>query len=122
MNERSERQQSSLTRRILIGFAGWAIVLIGVVMVPYPGPGWAVVFVGLSILATEFERAAKVHRYAHGKYTLWQEWYTRQPVYIKAIFWGLTCVTAIVTVWLLNGYGTMDDWLHLGMPWVHSPL
>lgn len=110
------------TRQIVVGFIGWAVVLVGLVLVPYPGPGWVIVFIGLSILATEFERAARLHTYAHGKYDLWQLWYGRQPIYIKAIFWCLTCATAAISVWLLNGYGMVNDWLHIGYNWLQSPF
>ena len=73
------------TRKVLIGFAGWAVLLLGVVMIPYPGPGWAVVFVGLSILATEYAWASDVHQYARGKYDAWLRWMKVQPLYIRMI-------------------------------------
>jgi uncharacterized protein (TIGR02611 family) len=33
---------------------GWSIVAVGVAMLVLPGPGWAAIFLGLAILATEF--------------------------------------------------------------------
>lgn len=116
------RDKSPKVWRVLVGIVGWAVLLAGVVMVPYPGPGWLVVFIGLSILATEFVWAARLHDYAHGKYDLWQLWYGRQPIYIKAIFWCLTFATAAITVWFLNGYGMINDWFHLNLNWLRSPL
>lgn len=110
------------TRRVLIGFAGWAVLLAGLVMVPYPGPGWVTAFIGLSILATEFGWAKDLHDYGRDKYDRWQRWLSRQPVYIKAIFWTLTAITVVVTIWLLNGYGLINDWLNLGQDWVKSPF
>lgn len=109
-------------KRILIGFLGWTVLLAGIVMIPYPGPGWLVVFIGLSILAAEFAWAKRVNDYAHRKYDYWQQWLAAQPLYIKAIFWILTCITVVTTIWLLNGYGMMNDWFHLGQDWVRSPL
>lgn len=110
------------TRRVLVGFLGWVVLLLGIVMIPYPGPGWLVVFIGLSILATEFDWAKDAHDYARSKYDAWERWLAVQPGYIKAIFWCLTCLTVIVTVWLLNGYGFINDLLGLGFDWVRSPL
>ena len=110
------------TRKVLIGFAGWIVLLAGTVMIPYPGPGWVVVFIGLSILAKEFQWAQDAHDFAHDRYDHWQRWIVRQPGYIKAIFWILTAATVVVTVWLLNGYGIMNAWLHLGWNWVESPF
>ena len=110
------------TRKVLIGFAGWIVLLAGIVMIPYPGPGWVVVFIGLSILAKEFQWAQESHDYVHDKYDRWQRWLARQPGYIKAIFWILTAATVVGTIWLLNGYGIMNAWLHLGWNWVESPF
>jgi uncharacterized protein (TIGR02611 family) len=120
--EKFRSKPSSRTKRALIGLVGWAVLLLGVVMIPYPGPGWVVVFVGLSILATEFDWAKDAHDFAHGKYDEWQRWIKRQPMYIRAIFWVLTCLTVIITVWLVNGYGLMNSWLNLGWDWAQSPF
>lgn len=110
------------TRKVLVGFAGWVVLLLGVVMIPYPGPGWVVVFLGLSILATEFAWARDIHDYARGKYDAWSKWLASQPAYIKAIFWCLTALTVIITMWLLNFYGLIVDFVHLNIHWLHSPL
>lgn len=110
------------TRKVLIGFVGWAVLLLGLVMIPYPGPGWVVVFVGLSILAQEFQWARDVHTFARGKYDEWQDWLRAQPAYIRILFWCLTAVTVIVTVWLINGYGLINSWLHLNLDWLSSPF
>jgi uncharacterized protein (TIGR02611 family) len=34
--------------------AGVGLILLGFILIPLPGPGWAVVFAGLAVLATEF--------------------------------------------------------------------
>jgi tellurite resistance protein TerC len=41
-------------RRIIVAVVGFTVVLLGVVMMVTPGPGWLVVFLGLSILSAEF--------------------------------------------------------------------
>ncbi|NCU37727.1 TIGR02611 family protein [Candidatus Saccharibacteria bacterium] len=110
------------TRKTLIALAGWSVLLLGMVMIPYPGPGWVVVFIGLSILATEFKWASDLHDYAHGKYHAWLTWQSVQPFYVKAIFWVLTFMTVIITVWLVNGYGIMSAWLGLEYSWLESPF
>ena len=117
-----EKKKRSRTRRALIGMLGWAVLLLGAVMIPYPGPGWVIVFIGLSILAKEFDWAQDVHDYAHNKYTYWQGWLKNQSLYIKLLFWTLTAVTVVVTVWLLNGYGFINVWFNLGQNWMDSPF
>ena len=110
------------TRKVLIGFAGGLVLLLGIVLIPYPGPGWVVVFFGLSILATEFTWAKGVNDYARSKYDAWALWLKQQHAYVKALFWCLTAAVVIVTVWLLNGYGLINSWFNLGQPWLESPL
>lgn len=43
--------------RVAIGVAGGAIVIVGIVLMPLPGPGMLVVLAGLALLATRFEWA-----------------------------------------------------------------
>ena len=121
MND-TERKRSSRTRKTLITLLGWSVLLLGLVMIPYPGTGWVVVFIGLSILAKEFDWARDLHDFARRKYDEWQDWLKRQPVYIKVIFWCLTAITVVVTVWLLNGYGLINAWFNLGLDWLSSPF
>lgn len=113
------RQQ---TRRVTIGVVGGIVLLAGVVMIPYPGPGWVVVFAGLAILAREFEWAQRLLGVVKGKYDAWQIWLKKQPAYVRAFFWVATCAIVIVTIWLLNGYGLINKWLHLDQDWVISPF
>lgn len=67
-------------RRVGIFLAGWAVVIVGLVLVPLPGPGWVVVFVGLSLLATEFAWAALLK-------TRVQQWLTRWVAFATARSW-----------------------------------
>src|ERR1700759_2675284 len=41
-------------RRAFRIVAGFTLLLVGIVMIVTPGPGWLVIFLGLSLLATEF--------------------------------------------------------------------
>jgi len=110
------------SRKAAIGVIGGIILIAGIVMIPYPGPGWLVVFVGLGILAQEFTWAERLLDYAKNKYDAWQEWLRRQPRTVQAVFLVVTCIVVILTIWLLNGYGLLNDWLHLHQDWVDSPL
>jgi len=40
--------------RILVGATGAGVALLGLLLVPLPGPGWLVVFAGLALLGSEF--------------------------------------------------------------------
>lgn len=41
-------------RRAIVAVVGFTVVGLGVVMIVTPGPGWLVIFLGLSLLAAEF--------------------------------------------------------------------
>jgi uncharacterized protein (TIGR02611 family) len=43
---------------------GLTVLLAGIVMLVLPGPGWAAIFIGIAILATEFAWAQYVLRWA----------------------------------------------------------
>ena len=55
---RRERHiQHSTAYRVLFVIAAFAILIGGLALVPLPGPGWAIVFIGLGMLALEFKWA-----------------------------------------------------------------
>jgi uncharacterized protein (TIGR02611 family) len=111
-----------LAYRIGVGVFGGLVLVAGVVMIPYPGPGWLVVFAGLAILATEFSWAERVLRYAKGRYDAWNDWLKRQRTLVRVAVWTATAVVVILTLWLLNAYGMIGRWFGLDWPWLSSPL
>ncbi|WFB06588.1 TIGR02611 family protein [Streptomyces sp. LX-29] len=48
---------------------GLAVVIVGIIMLPLPGPGWVVIFGGMAIWATEFVWAQLVLRWTKRKVT-----------------------------------------------------
>lgn len=55
-------------RKPLVFVAGIAVVACGIALLVLPGPGWAVIFVGLAILATEFSVAADIKQWVTAKF------------------------------------------------------
>jgi hypothetical protein len=51
-------------KRTAVTVVGFTVVLIGVALIPLPGPGWLIVFGGLAILATEYVWAQRLLGYA----------------------------------------------------------
>jgi uncharacterized protein (TIGR02611 family) len=47
-------------RRAIIAVVGLTLVALGVAMIVTPGPGWLVIFLGLSVLAIEFVWARRL--------------------------------------------------------------
>lgn len=46
--------------RVAVGLLGTLIIVVGVVLIPLPGPGWLIVFLGVATLGTEFPAAHRV--------------------------------------------------------------
>lgn len=72
-----QKQHSSVrvTYKIVIALAGVIVIIIGLLLVPLPGPGWLVVFMGFAILGLEFPAAKRVHAYALAKAHALLAWY-----------------------------------------------
>jgi len=68
--------------RLLVAAAGVSVVVVGLILVPLPGPGWLIVFVGVAVLGTEFPAAHRltqaVRRLAHRIRLWWQARRQRQ--------------------------------------------
>lgn len=110
------------SKRVFIGVVGVSVFLIGVVLIPYPGPGWLIVFAGLAILSTEFEFAQRVLDFLKDKYDKWVVWLKRQHVVVQLLVLAFTGLVIVTTVWLLNGFGIANHFLGLNQEWLNSPL
>ena len=109
-------------RKIVVGIVGGIVVVFGIILIPYPGPGWLTVFFGLTILATEFMWAKGILDKLRRRYDKWQVWLVRQPWYIQAFFWLVTATVVAFTTWLCNGFGVLNSWLDLEQDWLVSPF
>ncbi|SMQ71325.1 TIGR02611 family protein [Agreia sp. VKM Ac-1783] len=46
--------------RFAVGVLGATVAVVGLILVPLPGPGWLIVFLGIAILGTEFPAAHRL--------------------------------------------------------------
>jgi uncharacterized protein (TIGR02611 family) len=71
------KQHSSVrvTYKIAIAVAGGIVIILGLIIVPLPGPGWLIVFMGLAILGLEFPAAKRVQIYVKKKAQALLAWY-----------------------------------------------
>lgn len=102
-----------------IGFIG---LIAGIILIPYPGPGWLVVFAALGLLSTEYAWAQRLLDYGKQRYEAWGKWVKRQSVYMQLSISLSTLAVVMVTIWLVNGYGVINHGLNLGQDWADSPL
>ena len=93
--------RSLLIYRVVVGVVGLVIVVIGLIMVPFPGPGWLVVFTGLAVWASEFEWAQQLLRRAKRTVEGWNAWLMPRPWWIKGLAFLVTVLAVVAFFWLL---------------------
>jgi uncharacterized protein (TIGR02611 family) len=106
----------------VVGVVGTAVLVVGVIAIPYPGPGWLILFAGLAILGTEFHWAQRVLWWVRARYDSWVEWTRRQPPIVRLGVITLTGAVVLVTLWLVDAFGLVAGWVGLQWDWVRSPL
>lgn len=116
------RRGLNTTYRVALGAFGTLVLLAGLVMIPYPGPGWLVVFAGLGILATEFHWAHRVNMFARRQYKRWVAWLGRQSWITKLAVMSGTGLVVLVTLWMMGVFGLVGSWFDLPWHWLASPL
>jgi uncharacterized protein (TIGR02611 family) len=115
--------RANMLWRLAIGVLGGLVLVTGIIAIPYPGPGWLIVFTGLGILATEFTWAGRVLHFARRHYDRWMEWVGRQHVVVKALLGLLTCAVVLLTLWLLGAPYLVARLVGLGhWTWLQSPF
>lgn len=96
---------------------GTLVVLGGLVLIPFPGPGWLIVIAGLAILASEFAWAKSVLDVVKAQVEAWTRWTVRQPAWLRAVIAVLTVafVYAVIAVMLhvVGVPGWVPDWVPL---------
>jgi uncharacterized protein (TIGR02611 family) len=60
--------------RSLVGLTGLVIVILGLILVPLPGPGWLIVLTGIAIWAIEFMWARRLLRFTTAQLYRWNSW------------------------------------------------
>jgi uncharacterized protein (TIGR02611 family) len=99
------------------------VLAAGIIAIPYPGPGWLIVFGGLAILASEFTWARRVLHFARGKYDAWTAWLSRQSLLVRIAVLAATGLVVLATLYLLNAFYLVAGWVGLTQwTWLQSPL
>ncbi|WP_406166677.1 TIGR02611 family protein [Streptomyces sp. NBC_00996] len=106
------RRALHLSWQVGVFIVGLAVVVVGVIMLPLPGPGWLVIFGGMAIWATEFVWAQLVLRWTKRKVTeatqrALDPEVRRRNITLTTV--GLVIVAALVGVYVWK-FG-------LAMPW-----
>jgi uncharacterized protein (TIGR02611 family) len=107
-----------LALKIGIGVLGALVIALGIILIPFPGPGWAIVILGLAIWALEFAWAKRLLDFTKRNVKAWTSWIGRQSLPVRAVLGivGMIFVAAIVwaSVRLSFGIDLIDkirEWL-----------
>jgi uncharacterized protein (TIGR02611 family) len=117
-----ERRRAEFVYRIVVGVIGLAILGVGILAIPYPGPGWAIVFIGLGVLATEFDWARRLLAYAKERYDKVMDWFHRQHAFVQILGGVLTALIVAVTLWLLGALDWSAELVGIDYEWFNSPI
>src|SRR3954447_22181706 len=106
-----------LVLRIGVGTLGTLVVALGIVLIPFPGPGWAVVILGLAIWSLEFTWAKRLLEYTKRRVRGWTKWVTTRPWPLRAVIGvaGLLFVGAVV--WASVRLSFHVDLVQEGLQW-----
>lgn len=91
--------------RVAVTVIGLLIVVVGLLLLPLPGPGWLVIFAGLGILASEFSWAARLLARLRRLVMRWTRWARHQPTWVQLLIGagGLAVLAAAIAgSWYLS--------------------
>jgi uncharacterized protein (TIGR02611 family) len=110
----------ALVVRLAITTLGAAVIVTGIILLPLPGPGWLIIFIGLAILSLEYTWARRVLRFARVRVRKWDTWVRGRTLPVRALI-GVALALFVLAVmaaaieWSL-GQGTLARWWHTLTP------
>ena len=117
-----DRRRADFVYRIVVGIIGLAVLGVGILAIPYPGPGWAIVFVGLAILATEFDWARRLLAYTRERYDKVMAWFKAQGLWVQLLGAAFTAAVGLGTLWVLGALGWAAGLVGVEAKWLRSPI
>jgi uncharacterized protein (TIGR02611 family) len=117
-----ERPVLNVVYRSTVAVVGLAVLVVGIIAVPYPGPGWAIVFLGLALLATEFSWARILLHAVKTRYDRFMAWFGSQPLWVRGIGAVFTMAVVVATLWVLGVIGWVSGLFGAEESWLKSPI
>ena len=93
---------------------GLAVVATGIVLIPLPGPGWAIVIGGLAILALEYAWAHRLMLYTRRQVTAWVYWVAKRSWWLRFLIGAAGFVLVAAVLWVSLVMTTGFDYLRWG--------
>lgn len=92
-----------------IAIVGALVVLLGVALIPLPGPGWLIVIAGMAIWAIEFHWARRLLAFTRRNVHAWTRWVTRQRLSVRLLIGTAGLIFVGSVVWLSLKYSLGID-------------
>ena len=93
-----------LTLQLVIAIIGGIIVATGIVLIPFPGPGWLIVLGGLAVWAIEFAWAQRLLSFTRARLEMWWHWLGRQHILVRLLAGLIGLVFVATVVWMSVRY------------------
>ncbi|WP_433791375.1 TIGR02611 family protein [Actinoplanes sp. CA-252034] len=109
-----------LALKVGVGIVGGLVVAIGIILIPFPGPGWAIVILGLAILAIEFHWARGVLAFTKRHVQSWTHWIARQSLPLRALIGLVGMVFISAVVWASVKISLHIDLFQISLDWLRA--
>ena len=86
--------------KVVVAATGALFVAVGLLLVPLPGPGWAIVFGGLAIWAIEFAWAQNLLNWVRRRVRAWTARVRRLPWPARILLGTVILATLVAVAWL----------------------
>ncbi|MGW4461976.1 TIGR02611 family protein [Micromonospora sp. NPDC004704] len=86
--------------KVIVAVVGAIVVLVGLALIPLPGPGWLLVIAGLGVWAVEYHWARRLLTFTRRNVQAWTRWATRQSWPVRLLLGAFGLVFVSVVVWL----------------------
>ena len=105
------KRKTEFAYRIIVSVLGVAIIALGVVLLPLPGPGWLIIFLGLGVLASEFEWASRLLAYAKRRVGEWTDWVRRQSLFVRFLLGTATLAIVAAAIYGYHLWRGLPGWI-----------
>lgn len=97
--------------RLIIGVAGGVVVVGGLALVPFPGPGWLIVLLGLGLLSSEFTWAQRLQREVRRLLTVWVHWFSTRSWPVRALVTVATMAAVCSVMYVALVWSGVPSWV-----------
>lgn len=87
------------------------MILVGLVLVPLPGPGWLIVLFGVAVIASEFHWARRLLLWARHKLHVWTLFIQRSHWSVGASIGLATFLCVTLAVWCVLKISGLPSWV-----------